>query len=141
MPNTIEEDGSVTALALNSAYSLRHFPAPSVIRSEEQNQHYTSLLIALDGKKRLTKEEERLAELLTLLITEYEERRYQLPPAEPIEVLKELMRANNLRQKDLTDVFGSESIISEVLNSKRDLSKEHIRRLSKRFRVSPALFF
>jgi HTH-type transcriptional regulator/antitoxin HigA len=51
------------------------------------------------------------------------------------------MRANGLRQKDLVDVFGTESIASEVLNGKRELNKEQIRRLSERFRVSPAVFF
>lgn len=131
----------MTALALSPAYSLRHFRAPTVIHSEQQNAHYTAVLIALDRKKRLTEDEKRLAELLTLLITDFEEKRFQLPRATPLETLQELVRANNLRQKDLVDVFGSESIVSEVLGKKRELNKEHIRRLSKRFRVSPALFF
>jgi HTH-type transcriptional regulator/antitoxin HigA len=51
------------------------------------------------------------------------------------------MEAHNLRQKDLADVFGTESIVSDVLNGKRDLAKEHICRLSARFHVSPAVFF
>ena len=51
------------------------------------------------------------------------------------------MEANELRQKDLVDVFGTESIVSDVLNGKRELTKEQIRRLSKRFHVSPAVFF
>jgi HTH-type transcriptional regulator/antitoxin HigA len=51
------------------------------------------------------------------------------------------MEEHNLRQKDLVDVFGTESIVSDVLNGKRELNKEHIRRLSERFKVSPAVFF
>jgi HTH-type transcriptional regulator / antitoxin HigA len=51
------------------------------------------------------------------------------------------MEAHKLRQKDLIDVFGTESIVSDVLNGKRDLAKEHIRRLSKRFHVSPSVLF
>ena len=51
------------------------------------------------------------------------------------------MEENKLRQKDLLDIFGTESIASDVLNGKRELTKEHIRRLSKRFGVSPAAFF
>jgi HTH-type transcriptional regulator/antitoxin HigA len=51
------------------------------------------------------------------------------------------MEVHKLRQKDLADVFGTESIVSDVLNGKRDLAKEHIRRLSARFNVSPAVFF
>jgi hypothetical protein len=50
------------------------------------------------------------------------------------------MDANDLRQKDLVPIFGSESIVSEVLHKKRDLNKAHIKKLSKRFHVSPAVF-
>ena len=58
-----------------------------------------------------------------------------------MDVLRALMDANNLRQKDLVSVFGSESVVSEVLRGKRRLNKTHLERLSKRFRVSPAVFF
>ena len=51
------------------------------------------------------------------------------------------MEAHGLRQKDLTDIFGTESIASEVLHGKRELTKGHIKRLSVRFGVSPAVFF
>ena len=51
------------------------------------------------------------------------------------------MDANGLRQADLVDVFGSPSVVSEVLRGKRDLAKSHIERLSRRFHVSPGLFF
>ena len=55
--------------------------------------------------------------------------------------LTELMAANNLKQKDLAPLFGSESIVSEVLHAKREMNKQHIEKLSQRFNVSPALFF
>lgn len=131
----------MTASAINPEYLLANFRAPSVIRSEAQNEHYISVLEWLERKKRLTKEEQRLAELLTLLINDYEDKHYQLPKSSGIEVLKELMRANSLRQKDLAEEFGTESIVSEVLNGKRELNKEQIKRLSERFRISPAVFF
>jgi HTH-type transcriptional regulator/antitoxin HigA len=51
------------------------------------------------------------------------------------------MEQHALRQKDLADVFGTTSIVSEVLNGKRELNKEQIRRLSERFHVSPEVFF
>ncbi|HEX9233374.1 MAG TPA: helix-turn-helix domain-containing protein [Candidatus Acidoferrum sp.] len=55
--------------------------------------------------------------------------------------MAELMAANNLKQKDLAPLLGSESIVSEVLYGKRELNKQHIEKLSQRFKVSPALFF
>jgi HTH-type transcriptional regulator/antitoxin HigA len=47
------------------------------------------------------------------------------------------MEANNLRQKDLAPMFGSESVVSEVLRGKRPLNKHHIGNLSRHFKVSP----
>jgi HTH-type transcriptional regulator/antitoxin HigA len=51
------------------------------------------------------------------------------------------MEEHQLRQKDLAEVFGTESIVSDVLNGKRELNKDHIKRLSERFHVSPEVFF
>jgi len=115
---------------------------PGIIRSEKENERYISLLEELDrrGTKR-TAAEERLAELVTLLIEDFEEKHYALRPATPIAVLEELMSANKLKQKDLLDIFGTPSIISEVLSGKRKLTTDHIRKLSRRFHVSPELFF
>jgi HTH-type transcriptional regulator/antitoxin HigA len=131
----------MTALAISPNYALANVNAPSVIHSDEQNEHYIALLWDLEHKPNLTSEEGHLAELLTLLISDYEEKNYQLRAATPLEIIGELMAANDLRQKDLVDVFGTESIVSEVLNGKRELNKEHIKRLSERFKISPALFF
>lgn len=114
---------------------------PAVIHSEKENERCIALLQELDRKGRLTPAERRLAELLTLLIEDFEQRAYSLKPASPIDVLRELMAANGLKQKDLTDVFGTPSIVSEVLKGKRKLTTEHIRRLSVRFQLSPEIFF
>ena len=75
------------------------------------------------------------------MIEDFEERRYRLPPARPLAVLHFLMDQHGLKQNDLTDVFGTPSIASEVLSDKRDLNKDHIKRLSERFHVSPEVFF
>ncbi len=115
---------------------------PKVIRSEKENEAYTEILYELDQRgKALTPAEKELAELLTLLIEDFEERRYRLPRAKPLGVLRFLMEQHELRQKDLVDVFGTASIVSEVLNGKREMNKEHIKRLSERFHVSPEVFF
>jgi HTH-type transcriptional regulator/antitoxin HigA len=46
-----------------------------------------------------------------------------------------------LKQRDLAGELGGESVVSEVLSGKRRLNATHIEQLSKRFRVSPAVFF
>jgi HTH-type transcriptional regulator/antitoxin HigA len=115
---------------------------PSVIRSEAENERFIAMLEELDRKgNRLSAAERRMADLLTLLIEDFEEKHYALKAASPVDVLSELMLANNLKQKDLLDVFGTPSIVSEVLRGKRNLTTEHIRRLSRRFHVSPEVFF
>jgi HTH-type transcriptional regulator/antitoxin HigA len=80
-------------------------------------------------------------ELLLLLVQEFEARNYSLHTATPIEALRELMEANGLRQKDLVGVFETASVASAVLNGRRELTKDHIKRLSEKFNVSPELFF
>ena len=131
----------MTVVAISPDYTLAHVKAPSVIRSDKQNEHYINLLWELEHKPDQDEEEVKLAELLTLLFTDYEEKHSPLSAATPLEIIDELMESNNLKQKDLVDVFGTESVVSEVLNGKRELNKEHIKRLSERFAVSPALFF
>jgi len=133
----------MSASAARSEYaSLLTATLPAVIRSEAENERFITMLEELDRKgSRMTAAERRMAELLTLLIEDFEEKHYRLKSASPIDVLNELMLANNLKQKDLVDVFGTPSIASEVLSQKRKLNAEHIRRLSRRFKVSPEVFF
>lgn len=114
---------------------------PEVVRDEEQNAEYVRRLEKLTAKKRVTAGERKLIELLTLLVEDFESKHYVVPEAGPLDIVRHLMEAHGLRQKDLADVFGTESIVSDVLNGKRNLTKEHIRKLSKRFNVSPAVFF
>jgi HTH-type transcriptional regulator / antitoxin HigA len=113
---------------------------PHVIHTEAENEHYLRVLEILDAKPHPTAAEQELAELLTLLIEDFEERYYTLKPASPIEHIVELMAIHDLKQKDLVDIFGTPSIVSEVLHGKRQLTTEHIRRLSERFQVTPELF-
>ncbi len=115
--------------------------SPAPITSERQHEHYLSALEKLAAKENPTPEEEKYAAVLLTLIEAYEEAHQSIPDASPVEVLRALMEAHNLRQKDLVPIFGSESIVSEVLHKKRALNKSHIARLSKRFHVSPAVFF
>jgi HTH-type transcriptional regulator / antitoxin HigA len=114
---------------------------PHVIHTEEENERYIADLEELHSRGRLSPEEEQLAELLTLLIEKFEER-YQIEPgATSLDVVRSLMDAHGVKQSDMLDVFGTRSVASEVLSGKRELSKTHIQRLSRRFHVSPAVFF
>ena len=64
-----------------------------------------------------------------------------LPGLPPHKLGAFLMEHRGLLQTDLVPVFGSRSVVSEVLAGKRDLSKAHIRGLAEFFSLSPAAFF
>src|ERR1700752_1492994 len=126
---------------LSSANMTRRNSRPMSIASRRKHAEDLSVLDKLANKEEPTAQEEKYAQVLMTLIEAYEEEHHSIPDASPVEVLRALMEANELRQKDLVSIFGSESIVSEVLHKKRALNKNHIEKLSKRFKVSPAVFF
>jgi HTH-type transcriptional regulator / antitoxin HigA len=84
-----------------------------------------------------------LAGLLTALgefIGEYDDAHYSLPNASPADVLRAIMDQHGIKQSELPEI-GSQGVVSEVLNGKRELNARQIRDVSKRFGVSPAVFF
>lgn len=114
---------------------------PTAIASRREHEECLSALERLASKENPTPDEEKYARVLVTLVEAYEEEHGPIPDASPVDVLRALMEANNLQQKDLAPIFGSESIVSEVLHKKRELNKNHIDKLSKRFHVSPTVFF
>ena len=114
---------------------------PKVIHTEQENRYYLAKLEDLNNRwTELSQAERDLYETLGVLIEDFERKTYKTRAATPIEVIKELMAANSLKQKDLIGVFETASVASEILKGKRSLTTDHIRRLGKRFNVSPALF-
>ena len=128
-----------TALA-NPTEMIRR-GAPRLIHSDEELAEYTEALFALTAKADPTPDEEEAIELMTLLIDRYESEHFPVPEAEPADVLRFLLEQNGLSQRDIAPEFGSESTVSLVLSGKRQLNRDHIARLSRRFNVSPAVFF
>jgi len=115
--------------------------APRLIHSDEELAKYTEELFKLTAKARPSSAEEEAIELLTLLIERYEAERYPVPDADPVDVLRFLLEQNGLSQRDIAPELGSESTVSLVLSGKRQLNRDHIARLSRRFHVSPSVFF
>lgn len=75
------------------------------------------------------------------LVEQYEQERYPLPNLSGVQMLRFLMDQHELRQSDLAEEIGTQGVVSEILSGKRDLNRGHIESLSKRFSVSPAVFF
>lgn len=114
---------------------------PKVIESDRDLERFSEMLESLDRLPRaLTPEERALELLLARLIEDYDERT-ELPHLPANETIAFLMRQRDLTQADLLPVFGSRSVVSSVLNGKREPSKAHIRKLADFFHLSPAAFF
>jgi len=80
-----------------------------------------------------------LMETLGSLIESYEIQNIPEIEGSPCEALKTLMEKHNLKQSDLPEI-GSQGVISEILSGKRQFNVRQIKLLSKRFKVSPAVF-
>jgi len=80
-----------------------------------------------------------LADALSVFVEKYEAEHVRIPEAKPSAVLKFLMQQHDLRQSDLPEI-GSQGVVSEVLAGRRELNARQIKRLAKRFGVSPAVF-
>ena len=76
---------------------------------------------------------------LGTLIEVYEEEHHPVPASTGAELLRYLMEEHDLSQSELPEI-GSQGVVSEVLNGKRDLNIRQVRALAKRFHVSPAVF-
>jgi len=80
-----------------------------------------------------------LMETIGILVSDYEEKNFKINNSNPISVLKYLMDEHGLKQSDLKKI-GSQGVISEILNGKRELNLRQIKSLSKKFSVSPSVF-
>ena len=76
------------------------------------------------------------ADVLAVLVDEYEQRHYPIEGPDPIEAIKIRMEDMQLKQKDLVDAIGGKSRVSEVLNRRRKLTVDMIRNLTVRLNLS-----
>ena len=79
------------------------------------------------------------AEILSLLIENYENKHYPIEAPDPVEAIKIRMEEMNLKQKDLVGILGGKSAVSEILNKKKKLTLEMIRALEVKLNISASL--
>ena len=97
----------------------------------------TRLEIIFDAKIGTPESDE--ADILGMLVDEYEKKHYTIEAPDPIEAIKIRMQEMNLKQVDLVNEIGGKSRVSEVLNRKRKLTVEMIRKLTNRLNLSADL--
>ena len=79
------------------------------------------------------------AEILSLLIENYENEHYPIEAPDPIEAIKIRMEELNMRQKDLVGIIGGKSRVSEILNRKKKLTVDMIRDLERILQISASV--
>jgi HTH-type transcriptional regulator/antitoxin HigA len=109
--------------------------------SEEE---YERLVVLLDQIADMVRDDEghplaKMMDVIGVLIEDYEDERIPEPEGDPISVLKYFMEEYELKQKDLPEL-GSQGIVSEILNGKRELNLRQVKALSERFMVPVSVF-
>jgi HTH-type transcriptional regulator / antitoxin HigA len=79
------------------------------------------------------------ADVLGLLIDEYEKKHYPIEAPDPIEAIKIRMEEMHLKQIDLVKEIGGKNRVSEILNRKRKLTVEMIRNLTTKLNLSAGI--
>src|ERR1035437_6705501 len=109
-----------------------------LIKTEEDYQIALKRLeVIFDAQSGTIESDE--ADILGLLIDEYEKKHYPIEAPDPIEAIKIRMEEMQLRQIDLANEIGGKNRVSEVLNRKRKLTVDMIRKLTARLNLSPGL--
>lgn len=121
--------------------ALQHWqyiqPIVSVPRNEKE---YKKLATHLDELLEVCSEDEDhpawgLVNLISGIIEEYDQRHYKIPEASGVSALKYLMKEHQLNQNDMKEL-GSQGVVSEIINGKRELNIRQLKALSKKFNVS-----
>lgn len=104
------------------------------IKTEEDYNQVLERLSQIFDAKPNTKEGDEL-EILGILVEKYENENFPIELPDPIEAIKFRMEQLNYSQNDLAEVIGLKSRASEILNKKRKLSLEMIRKLSEKLHI------
>jgi HTH-type transcriptional regulator/antitoxin HigA len=141
MLNMTEETGKMTLATEELKVHWKNVAPLLTIRNERE---YNAAVKRLNELLDEIEDNEKhplysLLDTLGTLIEVYEEEHYPIPDATGAEVLRFLMDEHGLTQSDLPEV-GSQGVVSEILNEKRELNVRQVRSLAEKFKVSSAVF-
>jgi len=106
-------------------FKMKIFP----IHNEKDYQNALERLEVIFDSKKGTEQGDEL-EILSILIDNYENENFPIGMPDPIEAIKFRMEQMGLKQKDLAEIVGFKSRVSEILNKKRKLTLEMVRKLN-----------
>lgn len=112
-----------------------------VIKSRDQYNSYCKILQNMACQNEISPAIEDEIELMTILIEKFDFDNNSFETVDPITMLKSMMESNDMKPKDLVEVLGvSKGLVSDILNFKKGLSKEIIRKLAEYFSVHQEVF-
>ena len=128
---------SIQSISINMTTATIKY---TIIKDRNQYNNYCQLLenLLTQGNNEALQDE---IDLLTLLIEKYDEEHNTFKESDPVTLLRSLMRDHNLKPQDMTIILGiSKGYVSDILNYKKGLSKEVIRKLADHFKVRQEAF-
>ena len=142
MVSTAKTNGKTTHGSDAAAYQalVKSFP-PRPIRDRHQLRETWVRVESLLAKARRSPAEDDYLSILSDMVEHWEAEHVKMPTLRGVDLIRELLDENQLPQRALVDIFGADSIVSEVLSGKRELQRKHIEGLAGFFNVSPAAFF
>jgi len=112
----------------------------TIIKNRQQYEQYCRQLEYLVNQTDSTNLQDEI-DLVTLLIEKYDEENNTFNESDPITLLRSFMNEQNLKQQDLVSILGiSKGYVSDILNYKKGLSKEVIRKLAEYFNLKQEAF-
>ena len=124
-----ESQTSKTDVSISEFLGMQQpFRTMKIIKSEKEYQAALQRLEEIFDAKKNTSLGDEL-ELLSLLIEQYEKEKYLIAFPDPIEAIQFRMDQMGYKQKDLAEIIGLKSRVSEILNRKRKLTLDMIRKL------------
>src|SRR3989339_1174398 len=110
----------------------------SVIKTDEEYENTLARIEAIMDAKPNTPEGDEL-ELLSLLVEKYEQEKYPLPEADPVDVIRYYMEQRGLKAKDLVGIIGDKTIVSKIMNRERKLNLKMVRNLHQKVKIPYSL--
>ncbi len=110
-----------------------------VLKTEKDYNKAVKRMMDIFHAEPNTPEDDELG-VLILLIKDYDERFYSLPQIDVLEVIKEKMKEQGLKNKDLEPIIGSKGYVSSILSGRRDITLKIAQKLKNYFNLPAELF-
>lgn len=104
------------------------------IKTKKQYEEYMKRFSKVFHAKNGTREGDE-AELLAILIEEYEDRMFPMESPDPIDAIKYRMEQQNLSKKDIGEILGYKSRVSDIFSGRRKLTLEMVRNLHEKLNI------